>query len=68
MKDISILLILGGTLLIMAGIFMQLGLPLGRLPGDIIIEKPNFKLFFPITSSILMGIIASILFFVLKKL
>ncbi len=36
---------------------------LGKLPGDIIIERGNFKLYFPIATSILVSIIISILLY-----
>ncbi len=39
-------------------------LPFGRLPGDIVIDKPGFKLFFPITSMLLVsGLLSLILWF-----
>ena len=42
-------------------------LPFGRLPGDIVIDKPNFKLFFPIPSMLLVsGLISLILWFLRK--
>jgi ribose/xylose/arabinose/galactoside ABC-type transport system permease subunit len=41
---------------------------LGRLPGDIAVEKENFKFFFPITTSIIISIILSlILWFFTRK-
>ena len=42
-------------------------LPIGRLPGDIMINRPNFKLFFPITTMILVSIIVSIILWILRK-
>ena len=40
---------------------------IGRLPGDIRVEKENFKFFFPITTMILFSIAASLLFHLIKK-
>ncbi|HLU05827.1 MAG TPA: DUF2905 domain-containing protein [Woeseiaceae bacterium] len=34
-------------------------LPLGRLPGDIVVSKPGFRFFFPITTMILLSIVVS---------
>ena len=34
-------------------------LPLGRLPGDIVVSKPGLRLFFPITTMILLSIVVS---------
>ena len=36
-------------------------LPLGRLPGDIIIERENFKFYFPITTMILISVVLSLI-------
>ena len=42
-------------------------LPFGRLPGDIVIDKPGFKMFFPITSMLLVsGLISLIMWFFRK--
>ncbi len=41
--------------------------PFGRLPGDIIIDKPGFKVFFPITSMLLVsGLISLVMWFFRK--
>ncbi|NPA73642.1 MAG: DUF2905 domain-containing protein [Epsilonproteobacteria bacterium] len=53
----------------LGGIFILLGIityifqgNLFRLPGDIVIEKENFTLYFPVTSMIILSIIASLIF------
>ena len=59
-------LIILGIILIIAGVFLTLGGRLswfGRLPGDIVIEKKNFTFYFPITTSILISVILSIVLF-----
>ncbi|MHB9147748.1 MAG: DUF2905 domain-containing protein [Candidatus Amoebophilus sp.] len=62
-------LIILGSLLILLGIlwpiFLKIGL--GRLPGDIIIEKENFKFYFPITTSLLISVIISLIMWVLRN-
>jgi hypothetical protein len=42
-------------------------LPLGRLPGDIVINRDNFRFYFPLTTSILVSIILSLLFWLFRK-
>ncbi|MFP4316452.1 MAG: DUF2905 domain-containing protein [Desulfovibrionales bacterium] len=42
-------------------------LHLGRLPGDIIIDRPGLKVFIPITTSILVSIVVSVLFWIFRK-
>lgn len=40
---------------------------IGKLPGDIRVEKPNFKFYFPITTMILASVLVSLLLWVLRK-
>ncbi|HZI25671.1 MAG TPA: DUF2905 domain-containing protein [Chryseolinea sp.] len=65
------LLIVVGIVCILAGLLITY-LPkipfLGRLPGDISIERENFKLYFPLSTSILISIILSLLLFLYNKL
>lgn len=42
-------------------------LPLGRLPGDIIIDKPDFKFYFPITTMIIVSVLISIVLWFFRK-
>ncbi len=59
-----------GKLLIITGIFcILLGLFItyshkfpfpGKLPGDIVIEKENFRIYFPIVTSIVVSVLISI--------
>jgi len=58
-----ILMIVGGALLLLGALFsFGARIPwLGRLPGDIVIERNNFRFYFPITSSILISVILSLL-------
>lgn len=60
-----------GIAFIVIGIMLHYGLfkylPLGRLPGDIVIENKNSKIYFPIVSSIVVSILLSVLFYFLQK-
>ena len=40
---------------------------IGRLPGDIRIERENFRFYFPITTMILISIIITIIFRIIRK-
>ena len=42
-------------------------IPLGRLPGDIIINKPHLKVYIPITTAILVSAVISIIMWLLRK-
>jgi DUF2905 family protein len=63
------LLILFGTVLIAAGLIWPWlrRLPLFHLPGDIIIDRPGFKFFFPLTSMLLISAAISILAWLFRR-
>ena len=64
------MLILMGIFLILLGILVTLGLKIpwiGKLPGDIIIKKEQFSFYFPLTTCIIISIILTLLFYLLKK-
>lgn len=69
METIARTLIGIGVMLVIVGIALYFGnkLGLGKLPGDIFIDKGNFKFFFPITTSILISVILSILLRLFRK-
>lgn len=63
-------LIVFGVIIVAVGLLL-LAAPkipwLGRLPGDILIKKKNFTLYFPITTSIVLSIILTVLINLLRK-
>ena len=42
-------------------------LPLGRLPGDIVIDKPNLKIFVPITTMLLVSALITLLLWIFRQ-
>jgi len=42
-------------------------LPLGHLPGDIIVERENFRIYFPITSMLLISGLVSLILWLLNR-
>jgi hypothetical protein len=42
-------------------------LPLFRLPGDIVIDRPGFKFFFPITTMILISVVISLIAWLMRR-
>ncbi len=57
------MLIIGGLILILAGLgwdFLSRGSFWGRLPGDILIRRKNFTLYFPLATSLLLSALASL--------
>lgn len=62
------LIILGVAILVVGLLWPWLGkLPLGRLPGDIIIDRPQLKVYIPITTMIVVSVVISIILWLLRK-
>jgi hypothetical protein len=63
------LLILLGIILIAVGVAWLIGerLGLGRLPGDIMIERGNFKLYIPIMTSIVVSVVLTAILWLINR-
>ncbi|MBI4559093.1 MAG: DUF2905 domain-containing protein [Candidatus Hydrogenedentes bacterium] len=73
LRPLALLLIGAGILIALLGVFLyfgsQLNFPfLGKLPGDIRIERENFRFYFPITMSILLSLVLTLIVFLISKL
>ncbi len=62
-------LIIIGVVLLLFGLFWPWleRIPLGRLPGDIVINRPNIKIYIPITTMIVLSLILSLIVRLFKK-
>ena len=62
-------LILIGLGLLVAGLAWPIlsKLPLGRLPGDIVIDRPGFKFYVPLTTGILVSLALSLAAWLFRK-
>lgn len=62
-------LIIIGCLLIVVGLLWPIleKLNLGRLPGDIIVRRDDFRFYFPITTCLLVSVVLTILIWLFKK-
>ena len=70
MGPLGKMLILLGVFIILIGVLLLVGekIPwIGRLPGDILIKKEKFTFYFPITTSILISIILTLLLTLFRK-
>lgn len=70
MNPIAKLLIYGGITLIVIGLIWQVGgrfLNLGRLPGDIVVEKENFRFYFPIVTCIIISVVLSLILHIVQR-
>jgi hypothetical protein len=71
MNEIAKMLISFGIILIVFGIILSFAgrVPfLGRLPGDIYIQKKNFTFFFPLATSVVLSVLISVILFLFRKI
>ena len=72
MTDLGkLLVIVGGALVVIGLVVMLVGnsqLPLGRLPGDIVYRGKNTSFYFPLTTSILLSVVLSLVLYVISRL
>lgn len=70
LSDLAKTLIILGLIILAVGVLLAVAarLPyLGRLPGDIYIQKKNFTFYFPLTTSILISILLSLFFWLWSR-
>ncbi len=70
MPGLGKLLVTAGIILVLAGIVVSVAgrIPwLGRLPGDILIRRENFTFYFPLTSSLLVSALISLILYLLRR-
>lgn len=70
MQELGKLLVVLGLLLAGAGFFLwKLSgkLPLGRLPGDIAIEKPGFSFYFPLGTCLLISLLLTLVMWLFRR-
>ena len=62
-------LIIFGVVLIAVGLLWPVlqKLGLGRLPGDIVIERENFRFYFPIVTSLIISVVLSLILWMLNR-
>ena len=64
MPEIGKLLIIVGGFIVVIGLFLTLGLPipyLGKLPGDISVDRGNVHFYFPIVTGLLVSLVLTVL-------
>ncbi len=72
MLNLGKLIIVLGAILVAVGLLVMLlgrtQIPIGRLPGDIIYRRRNFAFYFPLTTSILLSIVLSLIVYFLSRM
>ena len=61
------ILIIVGLVIVVVGLLVWLGVPIGRLPGDILIRRDNFTFYLPITTSILASVVLIVIGMLLRR-
>lgn len=70
MSGLGRVLIISGMVLVAVGLLISLAprLPwLGRLPGDILIKKESFSFYMPLTTSLLLSVVVSLLLWLFRR-
>ena len=61
------LLVVAGVIIAGLGLLMMSGVPIGRLPGDFTVRRGNFSFYFPLTTSIILSILLTLLFALFRR-
>ena len=62
------LIILGALIIVVGLAWPWLSkLPFGRLPGDILIDRPGFRFFFPLTTMVIVSVVISLIMMLFRK-
>jgi hypothetical protein len=66
----KVLIVIGLALAVLGGLLWlggRMNLPLGRLPGDIRIDRDNFKFYFPLTTCLLISVVMTLILWLLRR-
>jgi predicted MFS family arabinose efflux permease len=61
------LLVVVGLVIAGVGLLVMLGVPVGRLPGDITVKRGSFTFYFPLATSIVASILLTLLLSLLRR-
>jgi hypothetical protein len=61
------LLVLLGLGIAGLGLLIMLGVPLGRLPGDFYVRREHYSFYFPLTTSIILSVLLTLVLALLRK-
>jgi hypothetical protein len=56
------LLLVAGLLIAVVGALIMWGLPIGRLPGDVVVRRGNLTFYFPVVTSIVLSLVLTFVF------
>jgi len=61
------LVVIVGLAIAALGLIMMLGVPFGRLPGDIMVRRGNFSFYFPLATSIVVSILLTLILSLFRR-
>jgi hypothetical protein len=61
------LLVTVGLAIAGIGLLVMLGLPFGRLPGDVVVRRGNFTFYFPIVTSIVVSVLLTVILMLFRR-
>jgi hypothetical protein len=61
------LLVLVGLGVAALGVLVMLGVPLGRLPGDVVLRRGTFTFYFPIVTSIVLSLLLTLVLMLFRR-
>jgi hypothetical protein len=71
MSDLAKWMMLAGASVLLLGVVLwilsKIGIPFGRLPGDISVERGKFRLYFPLTTSLIISALLTFVFWLVRK-
>jgi hypothetical protein len=70
MASLGKIIVMAGVLLVVLGLILMVGenIPfIGKLPGDIHVQKKNFSFHFPITTCIILSLLLTLIFSLLRR-
>ena len=72
MGDLGRMLVIVGGFLLVLGLVVilagKINLPIGRLPGDIVVRGKNSTFYFPLMTSIVLSVILSLVLYVVSRM
>jgi hypothetical protein len=61
------LLVIGGLIMAAVGALILIGLPIGRLPGDLVVRRGNTTFYFPLVTSVVVSVVLTLLMALFRR-
>ena len=61
------LLVVIGLFIAGVGLLMTMGVPVGRLPGDVVVRRGSFSFYFPIVTCVVLSVLLTIVLSLLRR-